>query len=477
MKRDVLFFVFVVALAFPSFLWGQKYEIKIVMEDAQDSVIYMARHFRDGYVFVDSAVLKNGNYTFKAPIHRITSPENELTGIYALVDASKKKNISDFTIDGTLKFSLSFDKTRKPEGVKVKGCIANKLMFDYMARNSIARAELNQIEQQKKSNDSTERQAAQQSSDSLTQAMIAYQDSMMAHYARYFYFFRLQKDFEMPDVPDSVQDKAYYFRSHYWDNPDLKDHRLIYTPELFQKMNYYFFGRLYHSDADTICKYADLVLDKIATDSIMMHYFLDFIMPRYYKSTKNIGWDQVWCHLVRRYYEPNLGGIFPKSEVANKVKQAAFLEKSLIGAPGAELLMADTNQSPNIKDWISSHRQPYKYVILWFWDPDCHHCQEQTATLKTLYDSLTVAGTRQFEVYAVGYESDVEKWKRYVKEHELPFINVGGPNVNIDYQEAYNVHGAPTMIILNEERRIIMNKTLPTSSILPFLLDYEKKRK
>ena len=102
--------------------------------------------------------------------------------------------------------------------------------------------------------------------------------------------------------------------------------------------------------------------------------------------------------------------------------------------------------------------------------------QEQTATLKILYDSLSIAGTRDFEVYAVGYESDVDKWKNYVKEHQLPFVNVGGPNVNIDYQEAYNVHGAPTMIILNEERRIIMNKTLPTSSILPFLRDYEQKR-
>ena len=67
--------------------------------------------------------------------------------------------------------------------------------------------------------------------------------------------------------------------------------------------------------------------------------------------------------------------------------------------------------------------------------------------------------------------------EKYVREHELPFVNVGGSNVNIDYQEAYNVHGAPTMIILNEERRIIMNKVLPTKSILPFLKRYEETRK
>jgi len=56
-------------------------------------------------------------------------------------------------------------------------------------------------------------------------------------------------------------------------------------------------------------------------------------------------------------------------------------------------------------------------------------------------------------------------------------VNVGGPNVNIDYQEAYNIHSAPTMIILNEKRDIIMNKTLPAKSLLKFLDNYEKTTK
>ena len=62
-----------------------------------------------------------------------------------------------------------------------------------------------------------------------------------------------------------------------------------------------------------------------------------------------------------------------------------------------------------------------------------------------------------------------------MREHQLPFVNVGGSNVNIDYQEAYNVHGAPTMIILNEERRIIMNKVIPAKNLLTFLDRYEKR--
>lgn len=466
MKKCILLFIILSLSIFPT--KAQKYEITIRMEQPKDSILYLAQHFRDQFVFIDSSQLSDNAFTFKGR-------QKLQKGIYTLVDASKKKSISDFTIDGKTKFSLYFDKTLRPEGVSVKGCDANKQMFNYMAKNSLARLEMKEIEQRQKSKNATTKQAADKAADSLTNSMIAYQDSMMSKYNK-FIFFKLQKEFDTEEVPDSVENKACYYRTHYWDKIDLSNHGLIYTPDLFQKTNYYFFGLLYHSDADTICKYADIILDKVENDSTMMHYFMDFIMPRYYRSTKNIGWDEVWCHLVRRYYEPNPGDIFPKSEVANKVKQAAFLERSLIGAYGAELLMPDTNQSQDISNWISSHNLPYKYIILWFWDPDCHHCQEQTATLKTLYDSLSNAGTREFEVYAVGYESDVDKWKAYVKEHQLPFVNVGGSNVNIDYQEAYNVHGAPTMIILNEERRIIMNKTLPTSSILPFLRDYEQKR-
>ena len=77
-------------------------------------------------------------------------------------------------------------------------------------------------------------------------------------------------------------------------------------------------------------------------------------------------------------------------------------------------------------------------------------------------------------MYAVGYDADITKWKKYVQQYNLKWVNVGGTNVNIDYQDAYNVHGTPTMIILNEERRIIMNKVLPTKSILPFLDRYEQ---
>lgn len=470
MKKTILPFLLLAAVL-PAV--AQKYELRFVQTpcSTSDTLYYLGRHYRDQLQPLDSAVMRDGTLLFKGS-------RKWDTGIYAVYRAGNKKNPFDFTIDGSQRFTIRVnDKWQVADVEKdIAGSPANKAMFTYINRINSAMELSRDIDKRKKSSDAAVKAEAEKEMEQLQKEMEAFENDFVKGNQKYL-FLRLIDMFNGPLVPDDAEDKPLYYRSHFWDGVDFADHSLIYTPNFFNKMNLYFFGVLYHADSDTICKYADQVLHGLEGDTLMMRYFLDFIMPRYYRSTKNIGWDAVWCHLVRTFY---LSGKCPwatAADIYTKKMDVERLEQSLIGAYGQELFMADTNQSDNPGDWISSHRFPQRYVILWFWDPDCHHCQEQTASLKTLYDSLSAAGNKRFEVYAVGYEADVNKWKKYVREHQLPFVNVGGANVNIDYQVAYNVHGAPTMIILNEKRQIIMNKVIPTNQILPFLDRYEERQK
>lgn len=450
---------------------AQKYEFRFVQQSSStnDTLYYLGRHYRDQLQPIDSAVMREGTLLFKGT-------RKWETGIYTIYRAGNRKNPFDFSIDGSQRFTFRVnDKWQVADpGRDIVSSPSNQAMYTHINRIASANEQSRDIDKRRKSPDPQVKAAAEKEMEQLQQEMEAFENGYVKDHQKYLYL-RLVDGLGNPVVPDAVEDKALYFRSHYWDGVDFSDHSLVYTPNFFSKMNYYFFGVLYHADSDTICKYADQVLHRIEGDTLMLRYFLDFIAPRYYRSTKNIGWDAVWCHLARTYY---LAGKCPwatAADIYTKKMDVDRLEQSLIGAYGQELFMADTNQSDNPNDWISSHQFPQRYVILWFWDPDCHHCQEQTATLKTLYDSLSAAGSKRFEVYAVGYEADVAKWKKYVREHQLPFVNVGGSNVNIDYQVAYNVHGAPTMIILNEDRQIIMNKVIPTNQILPFLDRYEER--
>ena len=452
---------------------AQQYKIEFRLEGATDSVLYIARHFRDQLQVVDSARAgKDGSYVFKGK-------KAWSRNIYALVHQDKEKAIGDFAIDDSRQFTITADAKMTPSTVKVKGSEANSRMFSYIAKWNDAKQRRADIEKRKKNAATKER--AEKEEQALLDEMKAYDDEVR-HPKKSQVFFDLLNYFDDTDVPDTVTDKPYWFRTHYWDRlfsvkTPLPMAEMRYTPNLYNKLNYFFYGQLYHADSDTIIKEIDRLAARIGNDTAMLHYVFDHIEPRYFRSTRNIGWDAVWCHLASEYYLKGRCPWAKESTLYTMEFNYKRIRQSLIGAHGQELWMADTNQSDNPDDWISSHRFPTKYVILWFWDPDCHHCQEQSAELKTLYDSLLTAPYRPFEVYAVGYESDVAKWKKYVREHDFRWVNVGGPNVNIDYQEAYNVHGAPTMIILNEKRDIIMNKVIPIKSLLGFLKEYEKKRK
>lgn len=472
--RRILTILSLIILAFN--VSGQQYSFTFQLSGRTDSVMYIGRYHRDVITLVDTAVRKGDSYTFKG--RRAWE-----RGMYALVGQDGKKAVGDFCIDGSSKFSISGDANLTASTVKVKGCQVNSQMFDYMATNSAAKKEMDCLRVLRK----TDAAAADAGEKVLTERMEAYEAKAM-HPKNANIFFELQKLCAPSEVPDTVEDKNTWYRMHYWDNmfgrekgevKRVKDdvrRALLQSPQLFSKVNYFFFGMLYYADSDTICADIDRLAAKIGDDTAMLRYVFDFIEPRYFRSTKNIGWDAVWCHLAENYYLKGRCPWISEGTQHNMRYNYKRIRQSLIGAHGQELWMADTNQSSDPKDWISSHRFPTKYVILWFWDPDCHHCQEQSAALKVLYDSLLTAPYRPFEIYAVGFESDVDKWKKYVREHDFRWVNVGGTNVNIDYQEAYNVHGAPTMIILNERRDIIMNKVLPAKSLLQFLENYEKRK-
>ena len=455
---------------------GQKYSFTFVPKGRTDTVLYIGRYYRDAVTLIDTARAKCGSYTFKG------SRQWE-RGIYALVAQDGKNVVSDICIDGSRKFTVSGDANLSAESVKVKGCKVNEQMFTYIATETAAKRELDSLQLLKK--DAARRAEAEAAEDRLIDRMATYEKTA-THPKNANIFFELQNACEPPEVPDSVEDKATWYRMHYWDklfeSEKIKDESekwvLLHSPQLFSKLNYFFYGQmLYYADSDTIIAEVDRMMARIGGDTALARYVIGHIEPKYFRATKNIGWDAVWCHIAKEYILKGRCPWMRESEVYLARKNYKRISQSIIGAPGQELWMADTNQSSDPREWISSHRFPTPYVILWFWDPDCHHCQEQSEELKKLYDDMVAKGEKRFEIYAVGYESDVEKWKNYVKEHQFNWVNVGGTNVNIDYQEAYNVHGAPTMIILNWRRDIIMNKVLPAKNIMAFLDEYERKVK
>ncbi len=451
------------------------YEIVFNIKNASDSVIYMAIHYKGQLYLKDSAfAVPKGHYVFKG--------EKRLDdGLYTLV-SSKRSPYIDFILDKNQYFEFNIDTILNPVNYSVKNSPHNAEMLAFQRQTVNARTEskslVEKLEKFKSEENSDSVKYYEDQLSKLDEGMQTFIRELIDRNPDYL-FSKLQKAYQQIKIPDppvradgtiDSSFRAIYYKTHYWDNVDLSDSRMIYLPVLEQKYNDYIKNAIFHLEADSMIKYVDLFLEKTKRDTFMYRYFLDRLTTDF--QANQISYDAVYVHLVRSNHQKGKTPWIDEDLLNKFVNKANDLEKVLIGVKPPEIIMPDTTG----EKWISSHHLPDKYVILWFYDPTCGECKRESIRLKNLYDSLNRVGARNFEVYGIGVDSDVARWKKYVRDQKFPWINVGGNTANIDYKMAYNIKSNPTFYILNENREIIMNKRIDMNMIPLFLEQYEKMK-
>lgn len=455
------------------------------INNAKDSIVYLAIYYRDKLMLKDSATIHKqlphgAQYIF-------SGEERYQDGMYKLV-SHKHYPYLDFIIDRNQNFSATLDTTGKVEAVSYSQSKENDELLRFQRRTVEAQQEMAQY---RKAYDSFKAAQQQDSVDFYVEKMKKLNEDMenfiwdLIHSNPDFLFSKMQrayKNVEIPDAPvraDGTIDSTFqlrYYLTHFWDNIDLTDGRMIFTPTFEPKVKEYFTKALQYQEVDTINKYMDMVLAKAEKDSLMFRFLVEWL-AYHYQTSKIIGQDAVFVHLVNNYHAKGKCTWIEEDVLRKYLKHAKRIEPLLIGNQSVELFIPDTNMSQNYSDWHSSYRLPKKYVILWFYDPDCPTCKKEAVKLRNVYDSLENIGQRNFDVYAVANDADIDRWKRYVKENNYPWLNVGGNIGNVDYLEVYNIYesGNPQMFILDEKRRIILNKRIEMNAIPTFLKEHEKR--
>lgn len=434
-------------------------------------------------------IMYNGKYIIKDTAERVSpgvfrcrSEQPLQEGFYTLVSNNAKPYMS-FIMSANQRFTASMDTTGSVNAISFKNSPENDEMLRFQRKASEGQKQLVAYRKQQAANkdnqDSIDFYTAK--IKELNAEMQDFIGDLIARNPNYLFskMQRVGREIPLPD-PDTnnAEFLPAYYRQHYWDNIDLSDSRLIFTPVFEPKMKEYFGKVLQYQDVDTINKYVDMVLARTESDSLMYRYCIDWL-ARYYETSKYIGYDGVFVHIVKNNHLQGKCTWIDETLLKKYAKRVSHIEPLLIGTPAVELIIPDTTQSSDMRTWISSHRLPKEYTILWFFDPDCPKCNKQTALLKQLYDSLETAGTRNFDVYAIGNDSDVARWKKYVKDKKLPWYNVGGNRGNVDYLTIYNIYesGNPSMFIINKRKEIILNRSIEIMAIPEFLKQYEAIQK
>jgi thiol-disulfide isomerase/thioredoxin len=273
-------------------------------------------------------------------------------------------------------------------------------------------------------------------------------------------------------LPDGKVDSNFaynYYKSHYWDDFDFTDDRLIHTPIYDQKLDE-FFNKLLIPTPDTVEHEADILLAKTRGRTELFKYTLHWI-TQWASNSKVMGLDEVFVYLVENYHMKG-DAYWMDNETLNKyVDRARKIAPNVIGNIAPELKMKDVNGKEQ-----SLHGVKAKYTLLVFWSPDCGHCITEIPKIDSLYKaSLKKKGVK---VYAVRTEGDEVKWKNFIKDHPgmEEWINVWDPEHHTDYQSQYDVYGTPSIYML-DEKKLIQGKKLDSENIAVLMNIMEIKEK
>ena len=444
--------------------------IKITSKGLKEgSMCLLACYYGDKNYIKDSAKANaKGEVIFAAA-------EKYPQGIYLFVPPSKK--YFDFVMDVGQNFSLETDTVDYIKHMKVKGSDENKFFYDYQIFMMSKQKQIEPLREQynliKNNKDS-----AKIVSDKISvidKEVIDYKLSFIKNNPKTFVsqLFKAMEEPVIPEAPILANGKkdstfAYrYYKTHFFDNIDFSDDRLLKTP-IFQNKVKQYLDKLTPQTPDSIAISTDILIEKGRANEEVFKYLVNWITYNY-ESSKIMGMDAVFVHIVERYHAKQQTPWIDSTQLYKVVNRAYTLKPLLIGKKTPAITMLDT-----LGKEVSLYDVKAKYTVLIFWDHGCGHCKKEMPKLVELHKKLKEKGV---QVYAVETEDNPKEWKKFIRENEMQFTNVYQPD---QYKRAvtkkiYDIYSTPVIYLL-DENKIIKAKRIDAEQ-LSNLIDFTEKER
>jgi len=499
MKKIVLSFVLFFCLLSVQAQTG--HEIKIILKNCKDTVAYLAYYqFDKLYVSDTCKKVVNGNIVFKG--------KKKLDkGVYFLL-SQEKGNYFDFIIDDqSQKQQITSDKTNLLENLKAINSAQNENFFNYIRFVSAKNKEFDgfkkSIKEQKKA-DSTalftnefkvlNEAISQNDLKTIEQNKGTYLSEMLDLKAE-----KVAKD--VPKASNGRPDSIYsynYYKKHFWDGVNFQDDAMLNNPFFANKIKQYF-NTVIVQHPDSICAEIDRMMVKTRQGTKMNMLLLAYFTSAY-EIPKIMGMDKVFVYMVDNYFKTGKAiGVYDESVIKIIINRGDVLAPLQLGKTAPELYMIDIpghdkiakmgfdtaktseeitkiyydNRAQIESSYVTLSSIKADYLILLFWDVDCGHCQKEVPKILELYHDL-LKEKKDVKVFGVYTQNDFDKYKKYIADNKIDWINVyDGVHIN-NLKDKYDVVTTPVIYIL-DKNKVIKAKGIGSESIKSIITQMEKE--
>lgn len=453
MKKWLLLF-FPALLAFFHAQAGEGgYNIRVKINGYTENNLFLAYHMADKQYIRDTVARgEDGFFVFKG--------EEKLPGgVYLVVMAPDNQFFQLLISDYEQNFTLVTDKEKAVEKIKFEGAPDNTLFYQYInfLNNRRPLADTLKAQIEKTGDDAKKKEKLQKKFEEVNKEVEDYQKKIMAEQPKTLTaaLIRANMPFEFPEFTgDSteLQTKRWrYTQDHYFDNVDLADPRLLRTPFLYSRIDYYV-NKLQVQHPDTLSKAVVYVLERLRPAEESFKFYLIHFLNQFAKSNI-VGQDAVYVHLVDKYYATGLAP-WTEEEQLDKILESAKTLKPLLIGKIAPNITLETRAGQK----VSLHDVKSEYTILYFWRYDCAVCKKSTPDIKAFYEKFKDKGVKIMAV-CVKFTDEVPKCWEYVDENGTQeWLHCADPYNVSRYTSIYDTRSTPLIFVLDSKKEILSKR-------------------
>jgi len=479
MKKYILFLI-VFAYSLTSFAGKGKdgYKIKFKINGIKDTIVYLGHYYGDKKFAVDTSRVNSKGEGFFEGKKKLDG------GIYFIIMPSMHNTFFEVIIDKDQDFELETDTTDFISTMKIKGSEENKVFNDYqqfMIKKSVESGKYRKALAKNRANkDSTEFYKSKidkingEVQDYWANIEKKYPDLLIA---------KVVKSMEEIKIPDANIDKNnpkkdslemafkyHYYKTHYFDNIDFGDARMLRTPIFYNKLNT-FVTRVVLQNPDTLIIEAHKMLKKAEADTNIFRYVLVYWL-NYYEESHLMGMDKLFVDIAENYYLKDKAPWADSTFLAKLTDRVTKLKPNLVGNVAPDLKL----ETPDGK-YVRLLEIKSKYTVVIFWEPHCGHCKKAVPKLfKEFKEDLKAKGV---SVYAVYTQIELQPWTDFIEQHELTdenWHNVYDRFNFSNFRNLYDIYSTPTIYLLDKDKKIIA-KRLDVEQIQKMVDRLEKDNK
>jgi alkyl hydroperoxide reductase subunit AhpC len=501
MKKIILGFSLL--FASPGAFAQTGHDIKVTFKNVKDTVMYLAFYqFDKSYIADTCKKVVKGNVVFKG--------KNSLDkGVYYVVSQEKGRYFDFFISDKNQNITITTDTAEMVKNLKSSNSKENNDFFDYIRFITNKNKEFGAIRTKTKgmnAKDSAEfiNEKAKQLNISVAEFEKTFVETHKGMFVADVINLKMEKEAkDIPKASNGRPDSIYiynYYKNHYWDGVNFQDDGILRTPFFADRVKKYF-NNIIVQNPDTVNLEIDRMMAKTKINTSMHKFLLAYFTPTY-ESSKLMGFDKVFVHIINTYFKTGQAkGIYEEPTIESIIKRGAIIEPLLLGNKAPDLLMIDTIGHKTIAkmgfdtvktssgatklyyDNVQNLAQVFTplygvkadYLVLVFWDVDCGHCKTEIPKLVEEYHALKKEGY-DIKVFSVYTQHDYEKWRKYIIDNKLDWINIyDGVHIN-NIKEKYDIYSTPVIYML-DKNKVIKAKRIGTEQVKDIIKNMEREYK